>query len=724
MRVDHHAYRRATRVAGFGLLAQFAVAMVLLVFGILFPDTVFRFASYYLFGGVLVWLSLVVVFYQHAQERLEALEEDEIAAARSGSGSAFGAPAGGSRGGDGGGAGVHRVAARRLRLMHAWLMPIVSLLVAAYLGLGAAWMLRHLGREREALPGATEFFTTEHRGWALAVCLFLSALCFIFSRFVAGMARQPAWANLRGGAGYMVGNALVLLGAAVGIIFRFFAEQVSGEQAAMRWVAFAIPCFMLALVVETAIHFVLNLYRPRLPGETPRPAFDSRALSLLAAPESIVRSLNEAVNYQFGFDITSSWGYRLILRSAGWLAGFGLVVLVLLDMMVVVEPWQQAIKLRRGQIVGDVHDPGVMWKLPWPLETAAVHDVTRIRSLPLTPPRTEEPDVQVWSDPVKTRTALEPFLVGGRAVRPAEPDPAAPQDPESAGAAPSSELYRLVDAEISVQYRMKPGGLLDYLGFASDERRPREELTMRQGALKDLALRAVTQQLSRLDLDRVITTGRADLVEALRREIQSAFDSVKSGVEVVSLTVPTLRPAGNVAKFYDDYATALAQRQQAVLKQQQEKDRTLAFLLGDPSRAPAALEGINRWRALRDEIGPNDPKVVEARLSVERLITEGRGQLANDLAAAEAERWKSLMDGFAQVYSEQGEYAAYRAAPALYAEYMRMAALASVISNRRKYVLVGIDEDRVEVNVDIDLKEPPSLFSPSDILPKPEVPNK
>jgi regulator of protease activity HflC (stomatin/prohibitin superfamily) len=520
----------------------------------------------------------------------------------------------------------------------------------------------------------------------------------------------------------MVGNALVLLGAAVGLIFRFFTEHVSGEQAAMRWVAFAIPCFMLALVVETAIHFVLNLYRPRLPGETPRPAFDSRALSLLAAPESIVRSLNEAVNYQFGFDITSSWGYRLILRSAGWLAGFGLVVLVLLDMMVVVEPWQQAIKVRRGQIVGNVYDPGIMWKLPWPLETAAVHDVTRIRSLSLTPRRTEEPDVQVWSDPVKTRTELEPFLVGGRAIRPAGHEPGTAPAPESAGAAPSIELYRLVVAEISVQYRIKPGGLLDYLGFASDERRPREELTIRQGALKDLALRAVTQQLSRLDLDRVITTGRGELVADLRREIQSSFDDVKSGVEVVSLTVPTLRPAGNVAKFYDDYATARAQRQQAVLKQQQEKDRTLAFLLGDPSRGSTVLEGIDRWRKLRDELGPADPKVIEERQAVERMITEGRGQLANDLAAAEAERWKSLMDGFAQVYSEQGEYSAYRAAPALYAEYMRMAALASVISNRRKYVLVGIDEDRV--NLDINLEEPPSLFSPSDILPKPEVPNQ
>ncbi len=86
MRVDHHAYRRATRVAGFGLTVQVVIALVVLIFGVLFPDTVFRFVAYYLFGGVPVWLSLVVIFYQHTQERLEALEEDELAAARTGTG--------------------------------------------------------------------------------------------------------------------------------------------------------------------------------------------------------------------------------------------------------------------------------------------------------------------------------------------------------------------------------------------------------------------------------------------------------------------------------------------------------------------------------------------------------------------------------------------------------------------------------------------------------------
>ena len=87
-------------------------------------------------------------------------------------------------------------------------------------------------------------------------------------------------------------------------------------------------------------------------------------------------SLNEAVNYQFGFDVTSSWGYQLLLRSVASLLALGVIALVLLSTMVVVEPHQQAIRLRGCAMVRDeVYRSGIMWKRPWPLETA-VYDVS------------------------------------------------------------------------------------------------------------------------------------------------------------------------------------------------------------------------------------------------------------------------------------------------------------------------------------------------------------
>ena len=166
MRIDHYAYQRATKVAGIGLLIQVLIGTVLLVFGLTSPqragletrgDTALTFAALYVLGGTLVWLGLVVIFHQHKLERLEALEEDELAAARAGTSSLFDAATD-----------ELRVAARRLRLMHTWLMPTISLSLAGLVG-GLAWWM--WGRVQTVAADLETFHLTDQLGWAVAICL-------------------------------------------------------------------------------------------------------------------------------------------------------------------------------------------------------------------------------------------------------------------------------------------------------------------------------------------------------------------------------------------------------------------------------------------------------------------------------------------------------------------------------------------------------------------------
>ena len=214
MRTDHFAYQRATKVAGVGLLMQIVIGIGLLVFGMLCSprDLPLIYAALYVLPGVLVWLGLVIVYHQHKLERLESLEEDELAAARGASKSVFDQSREESR-----------VAGRRLGLMHKWFLPGLSLALVAVLALLTWRMLVHM--RGLTGPNRADFAVTDQRGWAVAICLFLAAVSFIFSRFVAGMAKQKAWANLRGGAAYTVGNALVLVAIAIGIIFRFLENE-------------------------------------------------------------------------------------------------------------------------------------------------------------------------------------------------------------------------------------------------------------------------------------------------------------------------------------------------------------------------------------------------------------------------------------------------------------------------------------------------------------------
>lgn len=734
MRIDHFAYQRATKVAGFGLLVQAFIGLVLLIFGLLYHDTAFQYASMYVLTGVLVWLGLVIIFHQHKLERLEALEEDELAATRggrTGSTSVFEQEREESR-----------VAARRLAMMHKWFMPGLSLFIVAVLAIIATVLIQHM---KSVNSGASEFGVTEERGWAVAICVAFAAVSFIFSRFVAGMAKHQAWSNLRGGAAYMVGNALLMVAVATGIIFRFF-ENTS----VLEGVAWAIPIFMIALAIEIVLNFILNLYRPRIPGEVPRPAFDSKVLSLFAAPDNIVRSLNEAVNYQFGFDVTSSWGYQLLLRSFASLVALGLLALVLLSTMVVVEPHQQALRLRGGAVVEDangnnrVYGSGVMWKWPWPIESAAIYDVARLRNLWLTAKVLRAPEVSMWTGDVpRTDTEIQPFLVASPAVQrvrslggvlpgvvpapvlpttaPSATAPTAPllgtvkpgQPPaalSATGEQPSAEdlaaevvsaLYSLIDAEMVLQYRIKPdnGGLLDYLQFGSDERERLQQLTERERALKNIALGVVSSELSQRPIDDVLAPGRSDLSVDLAKRIQQAFDQHRTGVEVVALEIPLLRPSGAAAEKFEELGIGVQNAQEFVAKEDRILATTYSYWIGDQNLAKRVLDGIDEYNAL---LAAKSPDAVKKRQEVEKLLVRGKGQAAQVIADAERDRWVQLMGRRTQSSTVQSQLAAYRAAPELYRQRAIMQVYAQVLPGIDKIIL-GIDPTRV--HIDIDMKK-------------------
>lgn len=722
MRIDHHAYHRATRVAGFGLLLQLAMGVLLFLFGNVSDDTTLIISSLYVLPGTLVWIGLIIIFHQHKLERLEALEEDELTATRAAAGSFF------DRAGD-----ETRVAARRLAMMHRWFIPALSLLIAAILSVMGWMVFQFIQRLFADTADAAAFQRTDERGWAIAICLAVAAVSFIFSRFVAGMAKQPAWQNLRGGAAYMVGNALVMLAVAAGIIFRFFENERVIEA-----VAYAVPVLMMLLAAEIVLNFILNLYRPRIPGEVPRPAFDSKFLSLFATPDSIVRSLNEAVNYQFGFDVTSSWGYQLLLRSFASLIVLAILAMVLLSTMVIVEPHQQAVKLRFGKVVDDrIYESGLMWKWPWPIESADVHDVSRLRSMHLTAKVIEQQDrpveerINLWrSEPPKTDIEIEPFIVGspvvsgelapsagltGRTTAPAESDVtqaivsgASEPTPDEKSAAAISDFFSLVDAEIVLVYRIGAGRLMDYLHFAPETFSKRgQALNDRERALRSIALAQVSQYLSTMAMDDVMTGWRINLGAELRDRIQRAFDQRKAGVEVVAVTLPMLRPSGETAASFEELNISAQARRQRIAQSRRDEFGMLTQQLGSVELVDEVLAGIDEYDRLRWTSGSDSPEAIAQRQAVVDLLLKGGGFAAKEIAAAERDRWVTLMNQRAQALRVQGQTAAFRAAPELYRQLHTMEVFKAYLPYMDKY-MIAIDP--ALISIDADLKKINSIL--------------
>jgi regulator of protease activity HflC (stomatin/prohibitin superfamily) len=515
MRIDHHAYQRATGVAAAGLFAQLAVALLLLVFGKSTGDSTAVIASAWAFSGLVVWLGLILLFHQQRLERLESLEMD-TGARLDEDGRLFTQD-------------EARVARKRLGLMHSVLMPALSVMYALLLvgfGAGVLWWF---GKAADPNADYGTFTVTSAAGWQLAVAFGTALLSFIFSRFLAGMAVQPAWANLRGGAGVMVGNALVSLAVGVGTVFELLRDDKQ-SLSIMEGIAYGVAIFMMAVAAETLLAFLLNLYRPRRAGETPRPAFDSRLLSLLAAPDSIVRSINEAVNYQFGFDITSSWGYQLLLRNFVRLLVIGVAVVISLTALVIVSPQEQGIRLRFGAPVGDVYQGAPMVKLPWPIEGAIVNDVNRVRSLPLgLIGDTRKLDVIVWGEDVPNPDLnINLFLVGSgtrSASVSGQGDTGVSNLPQA------TDQFAVVEADVILQYRVRDREFDKFLGFSNDVKSRRTVLDMRERALKAIALREVTRAMSARTLDEVLSPPvDKPLVDVLASAIQNAFDDAKCGV--------------------------------------------------------------------------------------------------------------------------------------------------------------------------------------------------
>jgi len=715
MRIDQFSYQQACRVSILGFALQFAIAIVLLVFGRLAGDTTMVVASTTVFCGIPVWVALAVVFHQHRLERLESLEREELAQSRGETIFARSAV-------------DQEAAARRLSQMHRWLMPLVSLAVAfLLLGLGM-WNWSRLREMQDPGPDVVGFAVGSVLGWQLAVSLGLALIAFIFARFVAGMSKQPAWQNLRGGAGFMVSSALVTLASAVGIVFHVFQNPTIIE-----WMALGIAGFQVALAIEIFLNWTLNLYRPRRANETPRPAFDSRVLGLLAAPDNLVRGINEAVNYQFGFDITSSWGYRLLLRSSGALIGLGALALLILSCIVVVGPGEQAVRLRGGSIAGRVHQGELMWKLPWPFETAEVVDIAQVRALPLQSVNLKVGKVNLWGDSPDAENQRAAYLVaapnlavevqkdlgnGSEAEAVLQSTSTTPPLDVSSDAAAKgiSDRFALVDADLILIWRIQQDGLLSWLNFASDTKVRRTGIEMREVILREMCRRDVCQYLSTRPLDEVLSPSGAALATALRERIQMTFDREHTGVEVVSVQIPALRPPGEAAALYEELSMDTQNARKVKEEAQRIVNTTMATLLGDARLASQAVDAIEAWRVALREKGENDAQTKAARLVVENIIVSTRGQIATQIKRSRARRWELHLAARKNASQVLGQSGAYHVAPELFMQRKLMETLSQSLSSvRQKYVL-GIDPNRIRV--DIQMQQPEVGFNLADYVEK------
>ncbi len=441
------------------------------------------------------------------------------------------------------------------------------------------------------------------------ITLLLGMVCiafvgFLVGKYAAGLAQVRGFRLLRAAGGYMLGNviACVLIAVAATLYhFEVFWPEVA--------VTYLIPAIMALVGVELLLNLMLDIYRPRVPGQERRPPYDSRLLSLFAEPEGVLKTVATTLDYQFGFKVSETWFYRFMERAIVPLVLVQVLALWLLSAVVVVDQQEVAFVETLGVAHVSAQDaergllatplqPGYYLKWPWPISVARFVPAYRVRNVTMgkvyepTAGRwsylfegdidvTGEPDVILWRErhisPIKGYEVN--FLVPSTARLPEEgaipaetpmQTAAAQMDTARASEAPEVNLARL---EANVHYRTKlnEDGMVDPRA-AFIHCYQQQDL---DDHIKKLAYRSLYRIGASQDFVKWVAQERGDTVARFHDMLQRAADREGMGIEVVFCGINAVHPPPEVARAYEDVVTALEDKEAAVLEGQIEEVQTV-----------------------------------------------------------------------------------------------------------------------------------------------------
>ncbi len=708
MRADYLTYRTATSAAIKGLVLQVVITLVLLAYGSLSKDhaavTIAGFAGI----GILAWLALTLVYDQHRRERIEALEVDALAQTGGASSSVFQSES------------ELQPAARRLAGLHKFFVPGISILIALLLLGWAAWRLwsvLHPAGSTKPLYDSSQFTPPRlDAWWPIGLGIVISLVGFVVARYTAGMAKQPAWANLRGGAAFLVGTVLLCLAMAV-------AQTVDtiGPDGFLRYLQAIVPFFAGLIGVEILFNFLMSVYRPRRAGEIPRAPFDSRLLGFVAAPDRIAKSISEAINYQLGFDVTGGWFYQLLSRSVLPLIAGGVLIVWLLSGLTVIQPHQRGMVLRWGKPVGGEIGPGLHFKAPWPIDAVYVpeyyrkdatakvvsedHTVTGLRVIELGTSTRPSTEPILWTNDHAGEEVYQFVHAAGDAAKPANDSGA------NTGASHGTVLVDLamVSVEMPMHYVVSDVRKFDELG-APDQR---------DAMLKAVAVREATRYFQGSSLDQVLGfdkslgRGREEIGGELASRIQVAFDAMNpgadgkargAGVRVVHVGVAGVHPPKAAAPSFEMPVAADARRIANLQNAEAAAVTTLTEVVGDEKEARAIVAELDKRDQL--QIAAGQGKATQAQVAAQEYVVQQRivqagGSAASTLAKARADRWERHMTARGQLARYGGQNAMYEACPQVYMTGQYLDAIKLLMQGSRVYILnKGVRSSWFQLNLE------------------------
>ena len=509
--------------------------------------------------------------------------------------------------------------------------------------------------------GKLEFFPVSPNPMPVAilgVCCCIGVL--IAGSFFVGASREAGCRWLRPAGAWLFFTGFLYLMAGIALFFEFFGKFAD---TADIMIAKAALIVVLVLAIELILSFVIEFYRPRMPGEEERPLPESRILALFTEPGGVARNVAASLDYQFGFQVSEAWFYRFLERTVVPLLIVMALGLWLQTCLVIVGTEENGIMERFGKVESKTPlQPGLYWKLPTPFETIQRFPVEHIQTLTLgghsEEPHEEEEEeaddghghskpkknkkedhderIVLWS----TQHAEEekPFIVAmsqNDAERASETKNGAP--PLSIG---------LIAAHIPLYYKVRD--MYDYFYKHND---PNETLS-------NLATRELNKYLAAADFNDLLGSKRGTAGDILRERIQKVCDEAQLGVDIVFVSLAGLHPPVSTGSAYDKVVASGEEKQKEILQAE-------AYALG------------------------SEPVYLATR---ETLVQQSKAYKLEQTKVSEAEATRFL-----------SQLMGYNASPKIFMLNSFLEVLTTEAKDTRKYILAGNGGKEV-LNINLEKK--------------------
>ncbi|NCC52330.1 MAG: hypothetical protein EOM20_14085 [Spartobacteria bacterium] len=388
---------------------------------------------------------------------------------------------------------------------------------------------RFFGRTPVEIPPAAASYLPSTALFAAEAFVF-----FLLSRYLLGLSRIEADRLLRGPGiytGLLSLSSLICMAAALG--------QHIGVPLVNRVGGWILVVALAALALENLFRSIAQGYRPFI-ADARNTSYESRLGRLLTDPGAWVHNLSEALDYQFGFNISRTWFYRFLAQALLPLLIFQLLALYGLSCLVFLAPEEQGILERLGRPVpataGGLLESGFHLTWPWPFETVRRFPAKRIQTqhIGFESVVTNTPEYMLWTLPHHAKREL--FLTASREQY---------EEANTSGAVPVNFL----SMHIPIQYRITNVYAYAY-NCATPDR-----------VLRDVAYRTLTRQAVQYGLNDFLSGGRQDLSARMRGQIQAAADERGLGLAIEFVGLQGVHPPLGVAVAFESVVGAIEERE-------------------------------------------------------------------------------------------------------------------------------------------------------------------